>query len=208
MLEFYQPAPIAEQQSLESVFHTLLRQQVHPAIVKLLGSLQDLDVLEAGCGTGWLAGQILAKRPASLVAIDNDTKNVESASVSLGSFADVRHLDLLNSGLQDASFDRIACSGVFDHFSVEEVKNALTEFKRLLRPKGRIVFSAMVDEDTRFAPGYKPGRLRSELYYVEVCNKVGLGHVHVEKVRIPMNVSQVMATSRGLPLYSLFKTGF
>jgi len=109
---------------------------------ELLGQVAGQDILDAGCGPGWLSVE-LAERGARVVGIDaaeqmlvRARERAASASVSIR-FAQA---DLCSPlPLEGNSFDGIVSNTVL--MDIPAVDVALTEFRRLLRPPGRLVFS-------------------------------------------------------------------
>ena len=112
-----------------------------PAMLALLPEVEGRRVLDAGCGPGvyaeWLVG-----RGARVVAVDASPKMVELAGRRLGASAEVRLADLGRplDFLDDASFDLVISPLVLDY--VEDWGAVFAEFYRILRPGGRLVFSA------------------------------------------------------------------
>ncbi len=120
------------------------RQQhvVTPAVRELFGQVAGQDILDAGCGPGWLSVE-LAERGARVVGIDaaeqmlvRARERAASVSVSIR-FAQADLCSLLP--LEGNSFDGIVSNTVL--MDIPAVDVALTEFRRLLRPPGRLVFS-------------------------------------------------------------------
>lgn len=99
-------------------------------------------VLDAGSGTGNLA-VALRRRGARVVGLD-------LSSVALGLHrAKDRSAGLVRASLEeplpfaDRAFDRVACLSVLFALSREGTRRALREFRRALRPGGRLVVTAM-----------------------------------------------------------------
>lgn len=110
-----------------------------PAVLALVGEVAGLRVLDAGCGPGLYAEELLA-RGADLVAVDGSAAMVELARRRLGGRARVLHADLANPlPFEPSEFDLIVCALVIHH--LEDRAACLREFFRLLRPGGRVVIS-------------------------------------------------------------------
>jgi SAM-dependent methyltransferase len=98
-------------------------------------------VLDYACGAGQAALEFARAGAAITVGIDisevsvrNATENAEAAGV-----ADrVKFLqrDCEATGLPDASFDRVLCSGMLHHL---DLRKAFPELHRILKPGGRIL---------------------------------------------------------------------
>lgn len=99
-------------------------------------------VLDAGSGTGNLA-VALRRRGAQVVGLD-----LSSVALDLHRAKD-RAARLVRASLEkplpfaDRAFDRVACLSVLFALSREGTRRALREFRRVLRPGGRLVVTAM-----------------------------------------------------------------
>ena len=113
-----------------------------PAVFQLLGELANQDILDAGCGPGWLSVE-LAQRGARVVGLDGSEQMLLRARErAAGASQDVRfaEADLCASlSLQDHSFDGVVANMVL--MDIPGIDRALSEFHRVLRPPGRFVFS-------------------------------------------------------------------
>ena len=110
-----------------------------PATLALLGEIRGLRVLDAGCGPGLDAEELLA-RGADVVAVDASEPMLELARRRLGTQAFVVHADL-NEPLPfaDEEFDLVLCALVIHH--LDDRAATLREFFRVLRPGGHAVLS-------------------------------------------------------------------
>jgi len=86
-------------------------------------------VLDLGCGEGVLVER---KRKEGFDIMGADL-NYESEFVSRRS--------ILETGLEDSSFDVVLCLDVIEHLSFEEQEKAIAEIKRMLKPGGTFIFS-------------------------------------------------------------------
>ena len=110
-----------------------------PAVQDLLGDVRGLDLLDAGCAAGDHSAQ-LAQRGARVVAVDASAAMVRLATERLGASARVLRADLTQPlALPDATFDVVLCSLTLHY--LEDWRQPLAEFARLLRPGGRLVLS-------------------------------------------------------------------
>lgn len=106
-----------------------------PVLWRLLGDVNSLNVLDAGCGEGYLARR-LAHKGAKVVAIDISEKLIEIAKEkSKGEGIDFRveSSHALRS-LTDNSFDRIVSNYVI--MDLPDLKEAASELYRVLKPGG------------------------------------------------------------------------
>ena len=113
-----------------------------PVVREALGDVAGLSVLDLGCGTGrhsvWLAG-----RGATVTGIDFSEGMLEAARRKEGA-GTVRFLahDLHQPlPFADGSFDRVVSGLVLEH--LHELDAFFAESRRVLRPGGRAVVSAM-----------------------------------------------------------------
>jgi len=115
-----------------------------PAMLSLLPKIEGLDILDAGCGSGWYAAQLLA-RGANVTAIDASQSMVDYARAKLASDVKSGRLDLrvadLGSALpfQNASFHGVVSPLVLHYMS--DWRPALSEIHRVLRKDGWLLFS-------------------------------------------------------------------
>jgi len=102
------------------------------------GLLPRHSVLEVGCGTGLLTGE-LAKTGAKILAIDISPDLLDRARERVRS-SNVTFLcaNAYELECEDNTFDFIVGMSVLHHL---EVGKALREFHRVLKPGGRIAFS-------------------------------------------------------------------
>ena len=111
-----------------------------PATLSLLREVGGRRVLDAGCGPGVYA-EILADRDAEVVGFDASEKMVGLAKDRLRGRAEFFRANLEDTWdrLDDASFDLAVCALAMDY--VRDWRAPLSEFRRVLRPVGRLVFS-------------------------------------------------------------------
>lgn len=112
-----------------------------PAMLALLPDVAGARVLDAGCGDGWYAEQLLA-RGARVTAVDASPRMVEHARRRLGEAAEVRVADLALplDFAADASFDGVVSGLAMEH--VRDWDALFAEVRRILAPGGWLLFSA------------------------------------------------------------------
>ena len=113
-----------------------------PRVMELLGDTAGLDVVDLGCGTGRHALR-LAAAGARVTALDFSdgmlAKAREKPAWKMVRF--IEH-DLHESlPVPDGAFDRVLCCLVLEH--IAELNGLFREFRRVCRPDGTIVISAM-----------------------------------------------------------------
>ena len=111
-----------------------------PATLSLMPDVKGRRVLDAGCGPGVYA-EWLIEHGAEVVAVDVSPKMADLARQRLGERAEVRQADLGKplTFLGSSSFDVVLSALALDY--VEDWRAAFSEFHRVLRPAGHLVFS-------------------------------------------------------------------
>ncbi len=110
-----------------------------PSVLALCGDVAGLRVLDACCGPGFYAEELVA-RGASVAAFDASPPMVALARQRLGDSVVVDEL-LLGEPLPyaDGTFDLVLCALAIHY--VDDRAAALTELGRVLRPGGALVLS-------------------------------------------------------------------
>jgi len=111
-----------------------------PAVISLLPSLINAKALDAGCGSGWYAEQLLS-RGATVTAFDLNSEFVALTRSRVGARARVLQADLSRplEFAGDGEFD-VVLSALALHY-LKDWQPALCEFHRVLKPHGALVFS-------------------------------------------------------------------
>ncbi|HJQ28680.1 MAG TPA: class I SAM-dependent methyltransferase [Rubrobacter sp.] len=111
-----------------------------PATLSLLGDVGGKRVLDAGCGPGIYAEELVA-RGAEVMGFDASERMVELARERLRGGAEISHAILEEplAWLEDGSFDLVVSALAMDY--VEDWRGPLAEFYRVLKPAGKLVFS-------------------------------------------------------------------
>ena len=111
-----------------------------PATIALLGDIDGRDVLEVGCGAGPLT-EFLVKHGARVSACDVSAEMVRLARTRVGDRAQfvVASIEEPLTFAEDRRFDIVVASLVMHY--VRKWEPVLSEFHRVLRPSGAVVFS-------------------------------------------------------------------
>lgn len=127
---------------------------IDPALFRLLGNVKGQRILDAGCGSGYLA-RLLAAKGAEVVGVDHSAKLLEIArreeeKETLG----VKYLEADLGRL--SPLDKAAFDIVVSNVALQDVvgfDKAFREFHRVLRPGGRLLFSVVHPCFDRPIPG-------------------------------------------------------
>lgn len=111
-----------------------------PAILSLLPSVSDKNVLDAGCAAGWYTKWLL-EHGASVTAIDFSPNMIEMTKRRVGNAARIIQADLNNplDFIEDQSLD-IVLSSLTLHY-LKDWNKVMSEFNRVLKDAGQLVFS-------------------------------------------------------------------
>jgi ubiquinone/menaquinone biosynthesis C-methylase UbiE len=110
-----------------------------PEMIRLVGDVAGLSVLDAGCGSGPLMDDLRAKG-AVVAGFDLSAAMVDLARERLGEDADLRVADLgAPLPYPDDRYDVVVVSLALHY--VEDWASALAELRRTLKPGGRLIVS-------------------------------------------------------------------
>ncbi|RYD93854.1 MAG: class I SAM-dependent methyltransferase [Sphingomonadales bacterium] len=127
-----------------------------PAVISLWHDLTNREVLDAGCGPGVYAEE-LVKRGARVTAGDISPRMREIAKQRLGNAVRVVELDLSERlPFEDAAFDVVNAPLCLDY--IRDWDFAFAEFNRVLKRGGCVVISAM-------HPSFDAEYYRTERYF-------------------------------------------
>ncbi len=99
-------------------------------------------VLDAATGKGAIlsAAARILEPPARIVGIDISTKMLQEAKKRVPSWVELMQMDAEHLTFSDHSFDVVFCA--FAIYFFPNVQAVLAEFKRVLKPRGRLVVSS------------------------------------------------------------------
>lgn len=112
------------------------------------------NVVEAGCGTGALLVKLARDNPHGLtVGVDLAPGMVTATRRRIARHrlqgVDVRCGDVRALGFADGDVDTLACSYVLDILPAGEILRSLMEFRRVLRPGGRLTLVNVTPAERR-----------------------------------------------------------
>lgn len=127
-----------------------VRQQVRDLVRQSGGG----NIVDAGCGTGALLVKLARDNPEGLtLGLDLAPGMVAAARRRIEHEglpgAEVRAGDVLQLGLDDDDVDTLTCSYVLDILPDAGIRAALHEFRRVLRPAGRLVVVNVTSAERR-----------------------------------------------------------
>lgn len=114
------------------------RYQSDPALERLLGDVEGKVLLDAGCGTGYLARRY-ANLGAKVIAVDISPEMIRVAQSKPGADSIAYVVDSISTltTLEDQSVDLIVANYVL--MDTPDLDKALAAFHRVLKPTGRAV---------------------------------------------------------------------
>jgi demethylmenaquinone methyltransferase/2-methoxy-6-polyprenyl-1,4-benzoquinol methylase len=137
-------------------------------IIADLGLPAGSHGLDVGCGVGlyalWLAEAV--GPGGRVIGIEPDAEKVEAARALVGGRAEPGRLEFKPGDgtaipLPDRSVDWVWCGDVLHH--IVETEKALREFRRIIRPRGRIVVKESQVCSAMFLPGHPELERRIQL---------------------------------------------
>ena len=108
---------------------------------------QSMTILDAGCGTGQTSAYIADKYNCQVIALDNNKMMIDKAKHTLNNYQ--THVELRLGSTEDlpfknSSFDMVISESVIAFTNVDKT---VSEFKRVLKPNGRLLAIEMVKEE-------------------------------------------------------------
>jgi SAM-dependent methyltransferase len=140
--EAFHDRKYAEDQNEPAHYQLAPTYQVFLQLKKQLGNLRDRQVLEYGCGSGWVTAE-LAAMGAKVNAFDISQEAVANtqaflAARDLGRNCTVRKMSAEQCDYPDKQFDAVVGFAILHHL---DLGRALPELHRMLKPGGRALFA-------------------------------------------------------------------
>jgi dolichol-phosphate mannosyltransferase len=95
------------------------------------------SLLHAGCGTGQVDSRLMSQ--FQIVGLDHSARAIELYVATNGETAEATIGSIFELPFPDAAFDGIYNLGVMEHFPHDDIVAALKEFRRVLRPGGKLL---------------------------------------------------------------------
>ena len=99
--------------------------------------VKGIKLLHAGCGSGKVDTDLV--NWYQVTALDISYPALRIYDQVNGGKADLVQASIFDMPFEDNSFDGIYNLGVMEHFTEEEIIKILLEFKRILKPEGKII---------------------------------------------------------------------
>jgi len=122
------------------------------AITNFLSSVTDIRdrrLLDYGCGPGFLEEHLL-RRGARVTGADYSPETVRSVNERFANRGGWEEASLITDGTiaaSDSSFDIVTCIETIEHMFEPARLKMLTEFRRILKPGGRLMITTPNEED-------------------------------------------------------------
>jgi SAM-dependent methyltransferase len=165
------------------------RALIDPALLRVLGSVRGLRVLDVGCGNGYLTRRLRRLGAARAVGVDASDVSIrlarrrEAAHPSGAEFlrADASRL----TQFEDGAFDRIVAN--MSLMDIRDAAGTIREIGRLLDARGRFVCSLShpcfdIDDRSAWVVERRP-------YRESIARKVE-GYRRETRVRVPWKISE------------------
>lgn len=117
------------------------REIIDPALMEVIGNVSNLTVLDAGCGNGYLARSIAELGAQTVIGIDGSSRLIQVASTRFNNLnITFQVADLMHTWpLDDNKIDVIVANMVLQY--LPDIVVFAKEAKRVLKPRGTVVFS-------------------------------------------------------------------
>ncbi|MBL1080086.1 class I SAM-dependent methyltransferase [Nocardia sp. 2] len=120
------------------------RELTDPALYAAIGDPAGLDILDAGCGEGYLARELAARGARHVHGVDTCAEFVDAARAHPGHRPEVvsfHHADVAALPLPDDSVDLVVANRLPN--GITSPAQRFSEFARVLRPTGRAILLGM-----------------------------------------------------------------
>ncbi len=173
--------------------------RAHNLLMQLAGNLDGQNVLEVAAGSGELFRRILHANPSGLsVGVDLSqammakTRRMlrQSNHKPVGAF-DLQVVDARHMPYKDCSFDSMFHCYLLELLPAHDLAQTLWEFRRVLKPGGRMLFTLISDERPGFRKLYNVAQPLLPSFWgplivqrvIELLGRQGFRILHRETVR-------------------------
>ncbi|TFG14360.1 class I SAM-dependent methyltransferase [Candidatus Thorarchaeota archaeon] len=126
---------------------------LNPCVEELMGDVEGLNVLDAGCGEGYLSRHY-ARKGAHVTGIDVSSRLIELSKEKTDESLSISYRtdDVCSmKTIMNAFYDKVLCNLVL--LNVPCLEDALNEFNRALKPRGELVISLVHPAFDFYGPG-------------------------------------------------------
>ncbi|WP_444921627.1 class I SAM-dependent methyltransferase [Microbulbifer sp. CnH-101-G] len=117
-----------------------------PRVLEALGEITDQDILDFGCGEGYVSRMLLEAGAKSIFGIDSSAEMISQAQTM------AKELKLFNASYTEGnavtfnqfpktSFDKAIAVFLFNYLTIEEMTQVMSKVRSLLIPGGTFVFT-------------------------------------------------------------------
>ena len=117
-----------------------------PFVLDMCEPLQGLNILDVGCGEGYVGRQMLKRGAKHVDGIDISDKMISNA-IRIQEDENIQHSTYRTSNILDfkveqrEEYDLILAMFLFNYLNVEETQTVMEKVFELLKPGGRFIFS-------------------------------------------------------------------
>jgi ubiquinone/menaquinone biosynthesis C-methylase UbiE len=108
-------------------------------ILGLVNKFADGNILDVGCGDGYITSQI-SQEFKEVIGIDISEQAVRIAKTKNPKIV-FTVASCINIPFSDNSFDTVVASEIIEHVNYEDGKTLLKEARRILKPQGKLIIS-------------------------------------------------------------------
>ena len=115
-----------------------------PRVLETLGNVEGMDILDLGCGEGYLARKLARAGANSICGIDLSSEMVKAASKQNQEDQlpiTYQDTDLRQWSAPSKAFDWAIAVFLFNYLTIDESAKIITKAKAALKPQGQLVFT-------------------------------------------------------------------
>jgi len=136
-------------------------EKAHKVALSLAGIRDGMRVLEAASGSGEMFNRIVRINPRGLTCGFDLSPNMAARTQRIArrsaprAKAHCQAVDACNIPFRDATFDAVVCCYLFELMGAEDIRRAIGEIHRVLRPRGRLALVLIGENVPAFNALYK-----------------------------------------------------
>lgn len=158
-----------------------------PPVLELCGGVAGLDVLDVGCGEGYVAREIRRRGAARVVGFDLSAQMIEQARATeaaepLG--ISYHHLPATELDDRFGAFDLAIAVFVFNYVAIADMTEIMGRVRRVLKPGGAFVFSVPHPSQHFVHDGRPPFFFEGSIGYFSGRDQRLPGQIHCRDGRV------------------------